>query len=264
MSLRPSSCAGLPRTGVARVLALVTALALAARRRRNGFGTAISAGLTCRERPAASDRGLFAYATGLFIRGDYAAAADVFRRSGNEVPAIAVRHQGQVRPGEMRGRISASRRKPPSSATSFWPRSRRASGAKNSTRSCWNWPRSWSAANPRRAAELLDRLIGSRPAGKAQYEAVIEQAASPSVGAIMAPFARALEKAVALASDAEAKYEAMFKAAVNDVAESREAGAQRSPPPAGRDEVPRPAERGSQGPAREGGAGNISMSLTAC
>ena len=38
------------------------------------------------ERPAESDRGLFAYATGLFIRGDYAAAADVFQRVEEKFP----------------------------------------------------------------------------------------------------------------------------------------------------------------------------------
>ena len=68
------------------VLALVTVLALACAAQAEWVWDGDLGWIDMSERPVESDRGLFAYATGLFIRGDYAAAADVFQRVEEKFP----------------------------------------------------------------------------------------------------------------------------------------------------------------------------------
>jgi outer membrane protein assembly factor BamD (BamD/ComL family) len=175
------------------------------------------------ERPVESDRGLFACATGLFIRGDYAAAADVFQRVEEKFPkspfAIKARF-GRAKCLDRLGK-SAEAAKLCDELLAAKPESLRREELDAFIREL---AAKLERNDPKRAAELRDRLIGSQPAEKAQPEAVVAQADVARRQGDFGVVGSSSEKAVALAPDPEAKYDAMFKAAVSDVAESRERG----------------------------------------
>ena len=203
------------------VLALVTALALACAAQAEWVWDGDLGWIDMSERPAESDRGLFAYATGLFIRGDYAAAADVFRRVEEKFPespfAIKARF-GRAKCADHLGK-PAEAAKLCDELLAAKPESLRREELDAFIREL---AAKLERSDPKRAAELLNRLVESQPAGKAQYEALIEQADLARRQGDYDTVRSSLEKLAALASDPEAKYDAMFKAAVNDVAESRE------------------------------------------
>jgi len=174
-----------------------------------------------RERPVASDRGLFAYATGLFIRGDYAAAQDVFREVEARFPqsAFAGRAEfGLAKCAVRLGRLEDAARICDGLLAAKLPSGR----AEELHPFVLELARSLARANPGRAAELLDRLVPALPPGRLQYEAVSEEAALAMRRGDYGASRSLHEKAVEIAPDAEAKEEATFKAAVNDVVTSRE------------------------------------------
>jgi outer membrane protein assembly factor BamD (BamD/ComL family) len=175
------------------------------------------------ERPAESGSGLFAYGTGLFIRGDYAAAADVFRRVEEKFPEspLAIKATfGQAKCADRLGR--------PAEAAELCDKLLAAKPGSLRREELDAFIRDLAAklehSDPKRAAQLLDRLVTSQPANKAESETVTEQAEVAGRRGDDRTIGPRFERAAAPASDAEAKYETMFKAAVNDVAASRDRG----------------------------------------
>jgi outer membrane protein assembly factor BamD (BamD/ComL family) len=203
------------------VMALASAFVLACAARAEWVWDADLGWIDMSERPAASDRGLFAYATGLFIRGNYAAAADLFRRveeEFSESPFAVKSRLGRAKCAERLGKPAEAARlcgellaaKP----ESLRPEELDAFAMELAAK--------LEQGDPQRASALLGRLVECLPAGKAQYEALVAQADLARRMGDYNTVRSSLEKAAALAPDPEAKYDAIFKIAVNDVTESRE------------------------------------------
>jgi len=205
------------------VLALATALMLACAAQAEWIWDGDLGWIDMSERPAESDSGLFAYATGLFIRGDYAAAADVFRRVEEKFPespfAIKARF-GRAKCADHLGK--------PAEAAELCDKLLAVKPGSLRREELEAFIRDLAAklehSDPKRAAELLDRLVASQPAEKAQSETAPEQAEVARRQGDNRAMSPSSEKSAASASDSEAKYDAMFKAAVKDVAESRDRG----------------------------------------
>ncbi len=203
------------------VLALVTALALAGAAQAEWVWDSDLGWIDMSERPTESDRGLFAYATGLFIRGDYAAAADVFQRVEEKFPGSPFAIKARFG----RARCAFHLDKPAEAAKlcdellAAKPQSLRRDELEAFIR---DLAAKLEPSDPKRAAELLNRLGAGQPTEKAQPEAVI---GAPDVARPQGenrPAGPSSEKIAAPASDPEARYDAMFKSAVSDVDESRD------------------------------------------
>ncbi|MGD1002174.1 MAG: outer membrane protein assembly factor BamD [Candidatus Brocadiia bacterium] len=203
------------------VLALVTALMLAGAAQAEWVWDGDLGWIDMSERPTESDRGLFAYATGLLIRGDYAAAADVFRRVEEKFPESPFAIKARFG----RAKCAFHLDKPAEAAKlcdellAAKPESLRRDDLEAFIR---DLAAKLGQSDPKRAAELLNRLGTSRPTEKTQSEAVTEPAAPARNPGDDRTAGAASEKIAAPASDPEARYDAMFKEAVNDVDESRD------------------------------------------
>ncbi len=203
------------------VLALVTVLALAGAAQAEWVWDSDLGWIDMSERPTESDRGLFAYATGLFIRGDYAAAADVFRRVEEKFPGSPFAIKARFG----RAKCAFHLDKPAEAAKlcdellAAKPESLRRDELEAFIR---DLAAKLEPSDPKRAAELLNRLGTSQPAEKAQPEAVTGAAEGARPQGENRPAGSSSEKIAAPASDPEARYDAMFKSAVSDVDESRD------------------------------------------
>jgi outer membrane protein assembly factor BamD (BamD/ComL family) len=205
------------------VWALIMALALACAAQAEWVWDRDLGWIDMSERPTQTDRGLFAYATGLFVRGDYAAAADVFQRVEEKFPEspFAIKSRfGRAKCAVHLGK-PAEAAKLCDALLAAKPESLRRDELDAFVREL---AAQLQPSDPKRAGELLNRLGEGAPAVKPQSEAPIAPADLARGQGEAGGVRPGSEPVAAPASDPEARFEAMFTAAVSDVDQSRDHG----------------------------------------
>lgn len=175
------------------------------------------------ERPAASDRGMYAYAKGLLIRGDYATAVDAFERVERQYPGSPFAGKAKFGRARAEGRLGHAERAAEICGQLL---NEKPEGVNIEAVAAYQLQtiRGLTPSSPQRSAELLNTVAGQAPSRKLLHETQMEKGDAEIAAGSYTAAAADYESAMTTAPDADARGNALFGAALADMLASRATG----------------------------------------